>query len=148
MSYFIPHPSIYLKINLDAQDRINIEAARKKAASLTSSVSLSCLNFDSFGADVCKRLKCSPDAFLQVAYQRAYKLLGGVEGSTYEACSMKHFHHGRTEVIRSFTREAKTFASLRDLSDKVNTERTFREAVAKHVQFAAMCRSGQVRMSL
>lgn len=42
------------------------------------------------------RRRCGP----QMAFQRAFVRMHGALGSTYESCSTKHFHHGRTETIR------------------------------------------------
>lgn len=45
----------------------------------------------------------SPDAVAQMAFQLAFKRLHGTMPSTYESCTTRGFHHGRTEVIRSCT---------------------------------------------
>ena len=38
-----------------------------------------------------------------MVYQLAYYRLHGHVAPTYESCNMQHFHHGRTETIRSAT---------------------------------------------
>eukprot|EP01065_Artemidia_motanka_P044894 TRINITY_DN6468_c0_g2_i2.p1 TRINITY_DN6468_c0_g2~~TRINITY_DN6468_c0_g2_i2.p1 ORF type:complete len:881 (+),score=303.46 TRINITY_DN6468_c0_g2_i2:88-2643(+) len=68
------------------------------------------LQFRSFGGDWIKRMaKMSPDAFVQVGMQLAYYKLFGRNDATYEAASTRAFLHGRTEVVRSATLEAKEF---------------------------------------
>ena len=107
-------PTEHIKFNLSDSDiSAALKSATVKASILSKSVSLEYLLYNTFGANFAKKHKCSPDALLQVAYQRAYyKYSGGKRGSTYESCSMKHFIHGRTDVIRSFTKESRHFASL------------------------------------
>lgn len=51
----------------------------------------------------CKRAGLSPDGTVQMVYQLAYYRLHGHVAPTYESCNMQHFHHGRTETIRSAT---------------------------------------------
>ena len=45
----------------------------------------------------------SPDGTVQMAFQLAYYRLHHHVAPTYESCNMQHFHHGRTETIRSAT---------------------------------------------
>jgi len=52
---------------------------------------------------VCKAAKLSPDGAAQMAFQLAYYRVQHAVPPTYESCNMQHFHHGRTETIRSVT---------------------------------------------
>jgi len=45
----------------------------------------------------------SPDAVIQMAIQLAYYKMHNRVTSTSEACTVQHFHLGRTEAIRSVT---------------------------------------------
>eukprot|EP01062_Namystynia_karyoxenos_P067166 TRINITY_DN61047_c0_g1_i1.p1 TRINITY_DN61047_c0_g1~~TRINITY_DN61047_c0_g1_i1.p1 ORF type:complete len:863 (+),score=262.33 TRINITY_DN61047_c0_g1_i1:84-2672(+) len=68
------------------------------------------MQFRSYGGAWIKRMaKMSPDAFVQVAMQLAYFKLFGRTDATYEAASTRQFLHGRTEVVRSATIEAREF---------------------------------------
>ena len=62
-----------LSFNLKDDFAINaIDTAGKKAFVMMNSVDMAYLNFDFFGSKFAKKYKCSPDALLQVAFQRAY----------------------------------------------------------------------------
>ena len=52
---------------------------------------------------MCKAAKLSPDGAAQMAFQLAYYSVQNTVPPTYESCNMQHFHHGRTETIRSVT---------------------------------------------
>jgi len=53
--------------------------------------------------------RLSPDAFAQLAMQLAYYRTQGCFTATYETAATHMFIHGRTDVIRSFSREAREF---------------------------------------
>lgn len=50
--------------------------------------------------------KLSPDAFIQMAMQLAYRRLHGKNTPTYETASTRLFMHGRTETIRTFSEDS------------------------------------------
>ena len=54
----------------------------------------------------------SPDAFVQLALQLSYYRLHGRTTPVYETALTRSFHHGRTETIRSLTRESFTFVRM------------------------------------
>lgn len=58
-------------------------------------------SFHGYGARSIKAFRCSPDAFVQLAIQLAYKKLVGKNVATYEASQTRIFLHGRTETTRS-----------------------------------------------
>ncbi|KAF4019011.1 hypothetical protein G4228_010499 [Cervus hanglu yarkandensis] len=65
--------------------------------------------FDNYGKTFIKQQKCSPDAFIQVALQLAFYRLHGKLVPTYESASIRRFHEGRVDNIRSATPEALRF---------------------------------------
>lgn len=59
----------------------------------------------SFGADIVKQLKLSPDAFFHIALQLAqYRTFGELK-SVYEPVSIRHYREGRTECARATSME-------------------------------------------
>ncbi|KAA0191600.1 hypothetical protein HAZT_HAZT004361 [Hyalella azteca] len=63
-----------------------------------------------FGKGVLKKALISPDAFVQIALQLAYfRDSGGRFVQTYEASATRLYQHGRTETVRSCTRESSAF---------------------------------------
>lgn len=66
-------------------------------------------SFYGYGNRAIKQMKCSPDAFVQLAIQLAYKKLFNINAATYEASQTRIFLHGRTETTRSCTSESAAF---------------------------------------
>lgn len=95
--------------NIDGNMRRAIGSAEKDAASLIASVESRMMNFKHFGANFIKTHKLSPDGFVQMGYQLAYYKLKGKPASTYESANTKRFLHGRTETLRSVTKESVDF---------------------------------------
>ena len=54
-----------------------------------------------------KKHKLGPDGFFQLSLQLAFSQMHGHPVSVYEACSTAAFKHGRTETIRTATKESK-----------------------------------------
>jgi carnitine O-acetyltransferase len=67
------------------------------------------LQFKDFGASQIKKMKFSPDAFVQMAFQATYYALYGKVECTYEPAMTKMFFHGRTEAIRTVSEESNLF---------------------------------------
>ncbi|CAO1632887.1 unnamed protein product [Sympodiomycopsis kandeliae] len=97
---------------LDSQTQSAIESAKSKARELVSDSDIRTLWFDEYGAEWMKKVgKLSPDAYIQMALQLAYARVTGRQTATYETASTRLYKHGRTDVIRSFSREAYEFVS-------------------------------------
>lgn len=57
-----------------------------------------------------KKIKCSPDAYIQMLLQATYfQLSDGKLPLTYEACMTRLFREGRTETVRSLTADTVAF---------------------------------------
>ena len=70
---------------------------------------------------------------LQLTYYRTYRK----PCATYESASTRQFLHGRTETIRSCSKESLEFASTFDSDISVTKKiELLREAAAKHVKYA------------
>eukprot|EP01096_Ripella_sp_DP13-Kostka_P003398 TRINITY_DN1501_c0_g1_i1.p1 TRINITY_DN1501_c0_g1~~TRINITY_DN1501_c0_g1_i1.p1 ORF type:complete len:678 (+),score=310.96 TRINITY_DN1501_c0_g1_i1:137-2035(+) len=113
---------------------------------LIAQTELCVLRFSDFGADYIKKQGLSPDAFVQMAYQLAYYKLTNTVASTYESCMTKRFYHGRTECVRSVSRESKqmctvlanTAASSRlPVTDKYQL---LKDATERHVKTMNLCK--------
>ncbi|UJR33201.1 hypothetical protein I4U23_020656 [Adineta vaga] len=66
--------------------------------------------YKGYGKQFAKENKLSIDAIIQVSLQVAYFRMHGKCGATYESGSLRRYHLGRTETIRSCTLEAQKFA--------------------------------------
>ncbi|CAD5217106.1 unnamed protein product [Bursaphelenchus xylophilus] len=70
---------------------------------------LASIMFQEFGKGEIKKCECSPDAFLQMAYQLAYYRLHSHFPLTYEASGSLFYNNGRTETIRTVSEESCEF---------------------------------------
>jgi hypothetical protein len=53
--------------------------------------------------------KLSPDGYIQMALQLAYRRLHGKGTPTYETASTRLFLHGRTDTIRTYSADSQKF---------------------------------------
>jgi hypothetical protein len=92
-------------------DAIRKEArrARRLFKERINDVDLEILAFDSFGQTLPKSYGISPDSFVQMALQLAYYFEQNRFDLTYESCTTKLFCEGRTETIRTVTKESCAF---------------------------------------
>ena len=90
-------------------------------------------------------MKVSPDAFVQMSYQLTYHRLFGKMGSTYEACAMKKWFHGRTETIRSCSMEAKEMCEVFANKNSTDAQKgeAIRKACTKHGQIGMKAKEGK-----
>lgn len=129
---------------LDDALRADIAAAARSFAQYGADTATVTLSFDEFGVDEVKRLRMSPDAFVQVAYQLAHKRAKGFIGATYESIATRQYLRGRTEAMRVVTPEVLRFVSVMDDPAASPDERraAFRAAADKHVERAKQCQAG------
>lgn len=103
------------------------------------------LEFKSYGSSTIKKMKFSPDAFVQMAFQATYYALYGKVECTYEPAMTKAFFHGRTEAIRTVSQELNTF--IRKFFDpeesSQNKLKYLADACAKHSEQTKRCSMGK-----
>ena len=134
-----------IEFALDARLRADVRAAGDSFAAQAANTATCVLSFDDFGADRAKRLRVSPDAFVQMAYQLAHERARGLIGATYESIATDHHQHGRTEAMRVVTPEAVRFvAAMDDPHASQAARRTaFRAAAEQHVTRKNQCQAGR-----
>ena len=125
-----------LKAIAEAEDEFQKEVQR---------TSTSVLVFNDYGKRWIVSQKCSPDAFIQMAFQLAYFKLMGVPCSTYESGLMKRFYHGRTETVRSCSMDSVAFTKTFPSPQATTEEKisTLRKAIQTHVDILNFCKAGQ-----
>ncbi|DBA02366.1 TPA: hypothetical protein N0F65_007185 [Lagenidium giganteum] len=102
------------------------------------------LEYTNFGKNSCKEWKLSPDGVAQMSFQLAFHAAHGKTPPTYESCSTRNFHHGRTETIRSATPAAAEFVqAVAGNSSKETQRELFVKAVKRHVDLAKTAQQGQ-----
>jgi carnitine O-acetyltransferase len=124
-----------LQWELNEKTLASIKSAEKNADEFIGSVNTFVIDFDAFGKKYATKSGFSPDAFIQMAYQLAYFRLKGKVGSTYESSNTKKFYHGRTETIRSCSKDSKAFCETFMDSKATSKDKfdAFKKACETHV---------------
>ncbi|KNC54745.1 carnitine palmitoyltransferase I [Thecamonas trahens ATCC 50062] len=142
--------SISTKLKFDiapgSQAEAAILAAEAAIIADAEDLDLHVHHFSSWGKDACKAMGVSPDAFVQMALQLAYyRDSGGKHVLTYEAASTRLFRNGRTETIRSCTKDAAHFVRLMEsgTADKANIAAALRTAIAQHGKLTRNAMTGR-----
>ncbi|KAB0390644.1 hypothetical protein E2I00_004610, partial [Balaenoptera physalus] len=140
----LPQPQ---RLHWDLPDKIHlsISLALRGAKTLSGNIDCHVFPFSHFGKSFIKRCHLSSDSFIQMALQLAYFRDRGQFCLTYESTMTRLFLEGRTETVRSCTREACNF--VRAMEDKEKTDpqclALFRLAVDKHQALLKAAMSGQ-----
>ncbi|WP_141577871.1 choline/carnitine O-acyltransferase [Actinomadura sp. WMMA1423] len=134
-----------IEFTLDDALRSDIRDAASAFAGYAAATATTAVSFDNFGTDDIKRLKMSPDAFVQMAYQLAHKRAKGRIGATYESIATRQYRNGRTEAMRVVTPEVLRFVEAMDDPSAGPALRrdAFRAAADAHVRRAKECQAGQ-----
>ncbi|NDU77104.1 choline/carnitine O-acyltransferase [Actinomadura sp. DSM 109109] len=134
-----------IQFTLDEALRRDIDAAAQAFAAYGAATATTTVSFDDFGTDHIKRLKMSPDAFVQMAYQLAHKRAKGRVGATYESIATRQYRHGRTEAMRVVTPEVLRFVEAMDdpAAGPAARRDAFRAAADAHVRRARDCQEGR-----
>ena len=124
--------------------QIALRFAETRLADLINQNEFQVLEYKTYGKNFITSMGFSPDAFVQMAFQAAYYGLWGRIENTYEPAMTKIFLHGRTEAIRSVTKESadfvKTFWADNPVPQKIDA---LRAACQKHVNVTRECSKAQ-----
>lgn len=132
-----------LEWNLTSDLSLALRFGETRLSDLISQNEFATIEFKNYGSDLIKKLKCSPDAFVQMSFQAAYYSLYGKVECTYEPAMTKQFLHGRTEAIRTVSMESNLFVR-RFFEDVPGPEKLefLRKACAKHTETTKRCSQG------
>ncbi|XP_036163139.1 carnitine O-palmitoyltransferase 1, brain isoform isoform X3 [Myotis myotis] len=142
----LPRPQ---RLHWDLPDKVHLSIALALRAAKTLSGDTDChvFPFSHFGKSFIRRCHLSSDSFIQTALQLAHFRDRGRFCLTYESAMTRLFLEGRTETVRSCTREACNF--VRAMEDREKTVgdsqclSLFRLAVDKHQALLKAAMSGQ-----
>jgi len=96
-----------------------ILAAQVRFHKFARSCSSKTVVYKTYGSGhITSNFKISPDALVQIAFQITYYRLVGKVGSTYESVQTKRFYHGRTDCLRTLTKQVYAMLKVSDLSRK------------------------------
>lgn len=87
-----------------------IKTASNNIDKLAADIDMGYLHFNDYGKNFIKTQKFSPDSYIQMAIQFAFYRLHHVPGAHYESAGTRLYVHGRTECIRSCSKESVAFA--------------------------------------
>lgn len=132
-----------LEWNLTSDLSLSLRFGETRLSDLISQNEFATLEFKNYGSDLIKKLKCSPDAFVQMSFQAAYYALYGKVECTYEPAMTKQFLHGRTEAIRTVSLESNLFVRrfFEDVPGQDKLE-FLRIACKKHADTTRRCSQG------
>lgn len=104
----LPNPT---ELNFVANDQVkkDVEAASSNFDELINKHELTVLSYQSYGKNLIKKFKCSPDGYTQMVIQLAYYKMFGTSRPTYESAQTRKFQRGRTETARTVTTESVNF---------------------------------------
>ncbi|XP_055863429.1 carnitine O-palmitoyltransferase 1, liver isoform-like [Biomphalaria glabrata] len=86
-----------------------IDSACKLANKNNTDLDLLVCDHEQFGKGAIKKCKMSPDAFIQMAVMTTHRKLTGQAALVYESSMTRLYKKGRTETVRSLTKEANDF---------------------------------------
>ncbi|XP_029441761.1 carnitine O-acetyltransferase-like [Rhinatrema bivittatum] len=123
----------------------DIEHAKQNLDILINDLDITCFNYKEYGKNFPKQHGLSPDSFLQMALQLAYYRMYGCLCATCETASLRMFHLGRTDTIRSSSPEALEFVEAmedprRQIAEKVAS---LKKAVLSHSAYTDQALKGQ-----
>lgn len=140
----LPMPKkLYFYIDHDIKR--DIEHAKQNLDILINDLDVNVFNFKIFGKELPKRNKLSPNAFIQVALQLSYYRVHNEVCPSCDIASQRMFRGGRTEFIRSPTKEALTFVLAFDDPSIPREEKLqlFRDAVEAYAALTDQALKGQ-----
>jgi carnitine O-acetyltransferase len=122
---------------------LSMRFAETRLADLIHQNEFAALEFQGYGMRAIKEMGFSPDAYVQMCFQAAYYSLYGRVECTYEPAMTKAFLHGRTESIRSVTKESVAFVRrfCDDAPASVKMD-SLRAACKKHTMNTVRCSKG------
>jgi carnitine O-acetyltransferase len=111
---------------------------------LAANIDMNYLRFTDYGKAFIKTQKFSPDSFIQMAIQLAFYRLHHVPGAHYESAGTRLFVHGRTECIRSCSKESVAFArAMVESKDDKEKVAKMRQAIDSHKRYVSQAVQGQ-----
>lgn len=113
-----------------------IRIAAENIDKLAADIEMGYLHFTDYGKNFIKTQKFSPDSYIQIAIQFAFYRLHHVPGAHYESAGLRLFAHGRTECIRSCSKESVAFAKamVESRNDQEKLQK-LKDAIESHKKY-------------
>lgn len=129
-----PQPEL-LNFILNKNLEKKIEDAKLNYTKMRQVCTAQVFQYTTYGKNYCKTKRMHPDAVCQLAFHRAYYMLYGKMAPGYETAPTKQFYRGRTETLRSCTKDNKAWCESMSDPTKTTPQRLelFIKAVTKHL---------------
>ena len=127
-----------LSFVLDDALKNELSTASSEWLKTCENIDLKSMIFSDYGKTDIKKMKMSPDAVGQIAFQLSYLKMHGKPAPVYESCSTRGYFRGRTETIRSSSDAMYDFTSsmIGNNVDKVKSREMMYVAANRHVELA------------
>ncbi|BFZ05970.1 hypothetical protein BsWGS_09009 [Bradybaena similaris] len=131
------HPPKQLCFNISSKTQEIIDRGLEEIDSAVNDLMLRVLFFKDYGKDFIKKHKLSPDALIQMAFQLAYYRIYKQPCATYESGSLRRYHLGRTDTIRSCSTASVAFTKGMDDESLPHNRKVdlLKEAVKSHKKY-------------
>nr|XP_057905457.1 carnitine O-palmitoyltransferase 1, liver isoform isoform X2 [Doryrhamphus excisus] len=138
----LPHPQ-RLIWDISPEVQAQVCSSLAVAQALANDVDCHVFPFRDFGKGRIKKLRVSPDAFIQIALQLAYYRDRGGFSLTYEASMTRLFREGRTETVRSCSNESSAFVKALESAEPADhCCHLFRLASERHQNLYRLAMTG------
>lgn len=134
-----------LLLNFQTSPQIDeaIRVSSENIDKLAGDIDMGYLHFTNYGKNFIKAQKFSPDSFIQMAIQFAFYRLHHVPGAHYESAGTRLYVHGRTECIRSCSKESVAFAKamVESTNDQEKLQK-LKNAIDSHKKYVSQAVQG------
>uniref|UniRef100_A0A8B9R665 carnitine O-palmitoyltransferase n=1 Tax=Astyanax mexicanus TaxID=7994 RepID=A0A8B9R665_ASTMX len=134
----LPQPQ---RLTWDIPKQEQVAQCLAVAQPLADDIDFHVFAFRDFGKGSIKKIKMSPDGFIQLALQLAFYRDRGMFCLTYEASMTRLFREGRTETVRSCSSESCAFIKAFE-NGEVRKMRLIRNASEKHQMLYRLAMTG------
>ncbi|XP_011299476.1 carnitine O-acetyltransferase-like [Fopius arisanus] len=131
-----------LKFQVDGRIEKSIDEVTRFVEGICNKIDMECFVFDAFGTGEIKKLKMSPDSFIQTAMQVTFYKLHGKPPAHYESGGLRRFRGTRTEAIRSTSVESVEFARIMMGGTKMEKREALVKAINAHKRIAGEAVTG------
>ena len=138
-------PPTPIKFQLNGENLADIGIATTHHVKLISQHELRVEAYQGYGKGLMKKVRCSPDAYVQMIIQLAYFKFYGKNRPTYESAATRRFQEGRTETCRTVSDESVAFcqAMTHPLSTDAECKELFQKACNAHVAYITDASDGK-----
>ncbi|KAF9359875.1 Carnitine O-acetyltransferase mitochondrial [Mortierella sp. AD094] len=135
----------HIKFVVNDEIKDTIKKAEVNAKKFIENVDSCLIHFNEYGSNWLKSIKCSPDAYVQMALQLAYYRHYGTWTPTYESASTRVFLGGRTETVRSCSVDSVAFVKGFESknADTIEKQRLLQKAIQTHLEYMMAASAGK-----